>query len=195
MNYSRQFKGKVEAALVCDVPGSLVSTAKDKILVHMAGIAGDRHYGFTFPSNGRYQMYPRRTEIRNSRQFSIISAEEMSEVAAQLNIAHIQPEWLGANILTSGIPAITFLPPSTRLTFPGGVALVVLGENEPCVNVGRVFKEELPDLIKHEADFVKAAVHKRGIVAWIEHPGTISPGDEITVEIPELVDYTQFLAR
>ncbi len=192
MNY-REIHGKVETALVCDVPGSLVSSAKDNILVHMAGIVGDRHYGFTFPSNGRYQMYPRRSEIRNSRQFSIISVEDMRAVAEQLGIPHIQPEWLGANILTSGIPALTFLPPATRLTFPGGAVLIVQGENEPCVNVGRVFKEMLPSQIHHESDFVKAAVHRRGIVAWVEHPGIITSGDLFTAEVPELVDYSQYL--
>jgi MOSC domain-containing protein YiiM len=118
----------------------------------MAGIAGDRHYGFTFPSNARYPMYPRRTEIRNSRQFSIISQEEMKEVAARLNIAEIPPEWLGANLLTSGIPSLTLLPPSSRLTFPGGAVLIVQGENNPCTHVGRVFMEKLPDQIKLESD-------------------------------------------
>lgn len=193
MNYPHKLTGKVLSALVCDVPGSLVSTAKDKILVHMAGIAGDRHYGFTFPSNGRYPMYPRRTEIRNSRQFSIISSEEMAEVAARLGIDAIQPEWLGANLLVSGIPALTLLPPASRMTFPGGVVLVTQGENEPCVNVGRVFKEVLPAKIHHESDFVKAAVRKRGIVAWIEHPGTISPGDEVLVEVAGVENYAQYL--
>jgi len=193
MNYSHQLTGKVQSALVCDVPGSLVSSAKEKILVHMAGIAGDRHYGFTFPSNGRYQMYPRHTEIRNSRQFSIISVEEMAEVAARLGIGQIRPEWLGANLLVSGIPALTLLPPASRMTFPGGVVLVTQGENEPCVNVGRVFKEVLPEQVKHEADFVKAAVRKRGIVAWIEHPGTISPGDDILVEVAGETNYAQYL--
>lgn len=193
MNYPLHLKGKVEAALVCDVPGSLVSSAKDKMLVHLAGIVGDRHYGYTFPSNGRYPMYPRRTEIRNSRQVSLISVEEMAIVADRLGLAEIKPEWLGANVFTSGIPALTQLPPSSRMSFPGGVMLVVQGENDPCVDVGKVLKARFPEQIAQEADFVKAAVHLRGIVAWIEHPGFICPSDEIRIDVPQQFDYSRLV--
>ena len=32
--------------------------------------------------------------------------------------------------------------------------------------------------------FVKAAMHKRGVVAWVEAEGLIRTGDQITVWIP-----------
>lgn len=193
MNYPLKIQGKVEAVLVCDVPGSIASSRKDVIRVHLAGIAGDRHYGFTFPSNGRYPQYPRQTEIRNTRQVSIISQEEMLRVATDLNIPMIKPEWLGANLLMSGIPALTFLPPATRLIFPDGAVLIVQGENDPCLHPGRILQEEYPHFPNLAAAFVKAAVHRRGVVAWVEHPGTISTGDTVTAEIPEQVLYSQFL--
>ncbi len=193
MNYPITIQGKVEAALVCDVPGSLVSTRKEKMPVHLAGIPGDRHYGYTFPSNGRYTMYPRQTEIRNSRQVSIISVEEVAATAAELGLPGLEPEWYGANLLLSGLPGLTRIPPSTRLTFPHGAVLIVTGENAPCVNVGQVIQNQFPDRPNLTSGFVKAAFHRRGVVAWIEHPGYICPGDEVTALIPELVDYTQFL--
>jgi hypothetical protein len=195
MNYSLKIEGEVEAALVCDVPGSLVSSRKDKILVHLAGIAGDRHYGYTFPSNGRFPMYPRRTEIANSRQVSIISTEEMQAVSELLGLTEILPEWMGANLIFSGIPALTYLPPSTRLTFQQGAVIIVHGENDPCINVGRIVQAQFPDRQGLDAALVKAAIHRRGVVGWIEHPGMISPGDRVTAEIPDQVLYSQFVNK
>ena len=193
MNYSTKVQGVVEAALVCDVPDLLVSSRKDKIIVQLAGITGDRHFGYTFPSNGRYPMYPRRTEINNSRQVSIISVEEVQTTASDLGLAELLPEWYGANLILKDIPALTFLPPGTRLTFEQGPVLIVQGENDPCINVGRILQEQHPDRPRLDTDFVKAAVHKRGVVAWVEHPGFISPGDKVSADIPEFKDYTQFL--
>ncbi len=46
------------------------------------GLVGDRHYGFTMSSNSRQPEYPRGTEIRNKRQITILSKEELSEIAS-----------------------------------------------------------------------------------------------------------------
>ena len=135
MNFPTRVQGIVEAALVCDDPDLLVSSRKAKIIVQLAGITGDRHFGYTFPSNGRYPMYPRRTEINNSRQVSIISVEEVQATASELGLSELQPEWYGANLILKDIPAFTFLPPGTRLTFENGPVLIVQGENDPCINV------------------------------------------------------------
>jgi hypothetical protein len=193
VNYPTKIQGIVEAALVCDDPISLVSSRKDKVIVQLAGINGDRHFGYTFPSNGRYPMYPRGTEINNSRQVSIISVEEVGVTASELGLSELLPEWYGANLYLKGIPALTFLPPGTRLTFENGPVLIVQGENEPCINVGRILQEQHPDRARLDTDFVKAAVRKRGVVAWIEHPGFIGPGDKVSADIPNYIDYTQNL--
>ena len=193
MNYPTRIQGVVEAALVCDDPATLVSSRKENIVVQLAGISGDRHFGYTFPSNGRYPMYPRRTEINNSRQVSIISVEEVLATAGGLGLSELLPEWYGANLILKDIPALTFLPPGTRLSFENGPVLIVQGENDPCINVGRIIQEQHPDRLKLDTDFVKAAVHKRGVVAWIEHPGLIGPGDKVSADIPEYIDYAQYL--
>ena len=189
MTIKMTLNGRVIAALLAQDPKSLVSTRQAHVQVDLQGFNGDKHYGMTHRSDGRTPHYPRGTEIRNDRQISIISSEEITQVAVSLNLAEILPEWLGANLLLEGIPHLTQLPPATRLFFAQGAVLVVQQENMPCVHPGKIIeektgREELAPL------FVKAAMHQRGVVACVEKTGSISPGDEVRVEIPEQVIYS-----
>ena len=45
--------------------------------------------------------------IRNDRQISIVSAEELALIAKELHVPEVKPEWLGANLLISGIPNLS----------------------------------------------------------------------------------------
>ena len=125
--------------------------------------------------------YKRNTVIRNVRQITLISAEEMAEVAAAMELPQMNATWLGANILTSGIPDLTLLPPSSRLQFPSGATLVIDMENMPCRQVADVIAKSFP---KKSSQFVRAATHKRGLTAWVEREGEIHLDDEIKVFIP-----------
>ena len=163
--------------------GSLVSTSQQQVNVTFAGFEGDRHAGTTHKSGGRTPQYPRGTEIRNSRQVSIVSVEELAQIAANMELPEIRPEWLGANLLIRGVPNLTLLPPGTRLYFPGGAVLVVESENMPCTHPGKVIQ----DLYRQEGIqdlFPKAAIHLRGLVACIEKPGSIQDGVEVSLETP-----------
>ena len=115
--------------------------------------------------------------------------EELALVAKNLDVPEILAEWLGANLLLQGIPRLTFLPPSTRLYFDGGVTLFVTAENQPCSGPGKVIQEFYvrPGL---EARYAKAVIHKRGIVAMVEKPGFLNEGENVRAEIPEQVIYT-----
>jgi hypothetical protein len=179
--------GLVVGVLVGLDASSLVTTRQREATVTFEGFAGDRHSGITRPSDGRTPQYPRGTEIRNSRQVSLVSTEELAEIAAAMGIPAILPEWLGANLITAGIPRLTQLPPSTRLFFDGGAVLVVEGENPPCPAPGKIIQEQHPDVTALVARFVEAAQGKRGIVAWVEMPGVIREGDEVRAEIAEQV--------
>jgi hypothetical protein len=190
MQYIAHVTGNTLSTLLCDIPGSIVSSHKNFIQAEVAGLVGDRHYGHTFASNARYP-YPRGTEIRNSRQVSIISQEEMAEIAAVIGIPQILPEWLGANLLVSGIPALTLVPPSSRLHFQNGVVLVVHGENDPCSHPGNLIQQKYPDIASLSPAFIKAAIHKRGLVAWVERPGKISTREPFEAEIVQQFDYMQ----
>jgi MOSC domain-containing protein YiiM len=59
--------------------------------------------------------------------------------------------------------------------------IVVDAENHPCRYPADIIARHHPEA---KAGFVKAAMHKRGIVGWVEAEGTLSTGDAITVWIP-----------
>ena len=44
--------------------------------------------------------------MRNERQISILSDEELAEVAATLGIARLEPEWIGGNLLKFRVPML-----------------------------------------------------------------------------------------
>jgi hypothetical protein len=183
-----KLNGNVEAVLVGRDPDSLVSTRGDQIEATFAGISSDKHAGLTIPSGGRTPFYPRGTEIRNYRQVSIISVEEMASVAAALDLPEVKPEWLGANLLLSGIPHLTQLPPFTRLFFEGGVVMVVQRDNEPCIWPAKILARET-GRAEMEKLFVPAAADKRGLTACVEHPGMIGAGESLRAETPLQVIY------
>jgi hypothetical protein len=186
---TRTLTGYVEAALIAPDANSILSIRQPEVHVTFEGFAGDRHAGLIVLSGSRTSHYPRGTEIRNSRQVSILSREDLAGIMAVLGIPHLAPEWLGANLLLSGIPSLTLLPPATRLFFAQNAVLVVAGENFPCTTTGQAIQDQYPDVAGITAGFTQAALHKRGIVAWVERPGLIAPGDSVRVDIPEQVIY------
>jgi len=174
--------GRVEAVLVGHQPDSLVSTRTDSFQVVYGGIHGDRHFGQTHLSGGKTKFYPRGTVIYNDRQVSLVSAEELKEIAETLKIPEILPEWLGANLLLSGIPDMTRLAPGTRLFFSSGAVLYVTRFNNPCSAAGDVIQAQYPERNGLSPAFVRHAMHRRGLVAMVDIPGLISAGDIVGVE-------------
>ena len=175
--------GRVEAALINrDRSEGLVSARVDKVAVSFSGFEGDSHAGLTREACVRTKhQYREGTQIRNTRQVSILSQEELAEVAGALALEVIEPEWVGANLLISGIPTLTLLPPSSRLIFSGGASLVVDMENAPCAYPAEIIEQHHPGKGK---GFPRAARQKRGLIAWVEREGTISPGDDVVLHIP-----------
>jgi len=166
-----------------DADGSIASAqTSGGVDVSYDGFPGERHTGLTRESCVRVkEIYAEGTEIRNVRQISIISEEDMALVAEGMGLDRIEPEWLGANLLLAGIPNFTLLPPSTRLLFSGGACLVVDMENEPC---GYPAQEIQKVHGSKGRLFVKNARHRRGVTAWVEKEGPIAEGDTIKVFIP-----------
>jgi hypothetical protein len=77
-------------------------------------------------------LYPKNTEIRNTRQLSILSAEENAEIAESLGLPELDPRWLGASIVIAGFPDYKHIPPGSRLKTKAGTTLTVDLENKPC---------------------------------------------------------------
>jgi hypothetical protein len=156
--------------------------ACDAIVLDWGGAVGDRHHGVTMLSNIRQSMaYERGTEIRNHRQLSIVDAAELAVIAAALGIDALAPGVIADNICTEGIPELTSLPRMTRMVFGSGAVLMLGGENNPCTIAGAMVGDHYGT--PAEA-FPKAAIHRRGVTGWVEHPGVIRPGDEITLLVP-----------
>ncbi|MEZ2330384.1 MOSC domain-containing protein [Mesorhizobium sp. RCC_202] len=151
------------------------------------GIDGDFHAGATRRSGGREPWYPRGTEMRNERQLSIVAADELAVVAAQMGLDEIKPEWIGANMLIEGVPHLSMLPAGSLLFFKGGATIKIDAQNKPCRIAGRSIAENA-GMADHEAGalaFPKGAKRLRGLVAWVEKPGSIAVGEEISVRVPE----------
>lgn len=162
--------------------GTIVSVDTGRADVGFEGFPGETHSGLTRAACVRVQdIYEQGTPIRNVRQISIVSAEEMKAVAAGMEIDAIEPEWMGANLELEGIPDFTLLPPSTRLLFDGGASLVVDMENLPCAYPAKEIEKIHPGKGKL---FVKNARRRRGITAWVEKEGAIAAGDRVRVFLP-----------
>lgn len=181
--------GLVLRVLIAPDRDSIVSQARPDVEVTFEGFVGDRHAGLTYRSGGRTPHFPRGTELRNSRQVSLVSAAELAEVAAALDVPEVGPEPLGANLLIDGIPSLTLLPPGTRFYFPAETVLVVENANGPCTTAGEQVQARYPGRDDIATAFPKAAINRRGLVAWVERPGRIRVGDSVRVEVPEPVQY------
>lgn len=147
-----------------------------------AGYEGEVHAGLTRPSCSRVMsLYPRNTEIANTRQVSIVSAEEMALVAAELGLAEMDYRWVGASVVLEGIPDLTNVPPSSRLQAEGGCTLVVDMANHPCTQVSKTIETARPG---HGKAFKAAANGRRGVTAWVEREGTLSLGERVRLHVP-----------
>ena len=70
----------------------LRSTSAQSLSLGFSGPAGETHGGLTRPSCSRVLLqYERGTEIRNVRQLSIVSEEDLSAIADEMGIAHLDP--------------------------------------------------------------------------------------------------------
>jgi hypothetical protein len=187
MDITPAFKlaGRVEGLFATLTPASFETAAVEELVLGFDGIAGDRHGGHTRRSGGREPWYPNGTEMRNERQLSILSPEELAMTAQAMAIPELKPEWIGGNILLSGIPALTMLPPRSCLFFAGGVTIRVDGLNVPCRYSGRSIAKHYPDRDNLDLAFVKAARRLRGLVAWVEKPGVIRRGEAVEIRVPE----------
>lgn len=187
---STELKGIVMAVLIAPQAGSFLTNRQPSVEVTQEGLIGDqRHFGITFPSNSRQQRYPRGTIIRNFRQASILSNEELRLTAAEIGVEGLAPEWYGANLLVEGIPNLTLLPPSSRLLFSQGCTLVVDSENLPCGYVAQAVRDHLPAPSLTDTAFIRASLHRRGVVAWVERAGIIAVGDGVSVLLPDQPPY------
>ena len=158
-----------------------VPVAVDPLVLDWGGPVGDRHHGLTMRSDVRQKPhYERGTEIRNHRQVSIVERSELDEVARALGVTGLAPGLIADNIYLSGAADLTTLPPMTRLVFSGGAVLMLGGENDPCTIAGAMVEAVHGTPATR---FPKAAIHKRGVTGWVEHPGEVRVGESVEIRV------------
>lgn len=179
-----EFTGRIVwLGRVPDRGRQLESEPVDRLVATFAGPEGEDHGGLTRPSCSRVLgQYPRGTEIRNTRQFSVVSAEDLAAIAERMGIDRLDPALVGASMVIEGIPDFSRLPPSSRLQAEGGATLVVDLENRPCVLPAK------PIDARHAgfgAAFKPAAQGRRGVTAWVEREGVFVLGETVRLHVPD----------
>ncbi|MEM8776056.1 MAG: MOSC domain-containing protein [Pseudomonadota bacterium] len=169
--------------VVEDQENDIRSTERKTVDVGWDGVPGEFHGGRTREACSRVKsQHPVGTEIANVRQFSIVSEEEMQIIAVEIGVDVLQPEWLGASLVVSGIDDFTHLPPSSRLQNEAGTTFVVDMVNRPCNWPGKEIEKEHPGAGRK---FVRAGKGRRGVTAWVERPGPLSVGDTLRLHVPD----------
>ena len=162
---------------------TLRATPFETVEATLDGFPGESHGGPTRPACVRVKtQYKLGTEIRNVRQLSILSAEELTQIAAKMGMDQINPAWLGASMVIEGIPDFSHVPPSSRLMAPSGAGITIDMENRPCIYPGREIEKEAEGFGKR---FKPAATGRRGVTAWMEYGGRLSIGDTLTLHVPD----------
>lgn len=162
---------------------SLRAIPAQAVDVTLDGFPGEDHGGATRASCVRVRsQYTPGTEIRNTRQLSILSAEELAQTAAAMGLERIDPAWVGASIIIEGIPDFTHVPPASRLMSDSGVGIAIDIENRPCIYPGKEIEAEAEGFGKL---YKPAAKGRRGVTAWVEHGGHLAVGDVLTLHVPD----------
>ena len=175
------------AGVFAALGSDFVTQPVEALELSFEGIAGDFHAGFTRRSGGREPWYERGTQMRNERQLSIVAADELAVVAGRMEIAGIEPEWIGANLVIAGVPRLSMLPPGTLMFFENGVTVKVDAQNGPCRLAGESVARHagMADITEGALLFPKVAKRLRGLVAWVEKPGRITAGEAVSLRVPE----------
>lgn len=169
--------------VVADRKAALVAQPVQAMRLRFAGPEGEAHGGLTRPACSRVKaLYPRGTAIRNTRQLSVLSAEDLAAIAADIGLADLDPALVGASMVVCGLPDFTHLPPASRLLADSGASLVVDMENRPCTLPARPIEERHPGF---GARFKRAAAGRRGITAWVEAEGLVQPDDRLRLFVPD----------
>ncbi|TXH43352.1 MAG: hypothetical protein E6Q90_07305 [Actinobacteria bacterium] len=156
---------------------------RNRLDLTFEGAPEDRHAGLTMLSDTRTKtVYPRGTTIRNHRQLSLVSAEELALIAANLGLDVLAPGVIADNICLTGAADLTSLPRMTRLEFSSGAVLMTGGVNTPCTIAGGMVERAYGG--PPRAKFPKAAWNLRGITAWVDRPGAIAVGDGVVMHRP-----------
>lgn len=148
------------------------------------GFRSSKYRGFTRTADRRSPWLPLGAEVRNTRQLSLLSIEDLEHLSQALSVPLIKPEWLNANVLVAGLPNFSLVPRGSRFIFPDGLTLIVEDRAAPCRNSGNAVKAHYPERETLEFEFVRAATSLRGVLCSVERSGRAMVGDRCEVLVP-----------
>src|SRR6056297_3332973 len=77
---------------------TLRASPLQEVMATYAGVDREEHAGVTRPSCSRVvAQYSKGTDIRNVRQFSVLSSEELDAIAQAMGVERVEPAWVGAS--------------------------------------------------------------------------------------------------
>jgi len=163
---------------------ALPSDPLEVMELSFAGYSREDHAGLTRASCSRVvSQYPKGTQIRNTRQLSIVSREDLQDIAANMGLEAVSPHLLGASMMIEGIADFTHVPPSSRLVAAdNGPGLIIDMENRPCIYPGQDIEQAHPGTGNA---FKAAAKGRRGVTASVEREGSLRIGDMLQLHIPD----------
>ncbi len=165
--------------------GDTTSRQRADLPLHFDGPQGEAHGGRTRKACSRTSaQHPEGTEIANTRQLTVVAAEDLAVIARRMGLETLNPSWLGATLVLDGIVDFSHVPPSSRLQGPDGATLVVDMEIRPCHRPGAVIAAATNGRVEGHA-FRGAAHGRRGVTAWVERPGTLRLGDWLRLHVPD----------
>ena len=141
------------------------------------GVEGDVHGGPTVQHLSRKKVYP---DLPNLRQVHLLHEELFAELAAAG--FSVLPGQMGENITTSGIDLLA-LPKGATLRVGPDAILEVTGLRNPCRQIDGLQKGLMAATLDKQTD--GTLVRKTGIMGIVLKGGSVRPGDEIRVELPE----------
>ena len=169
-------------------PGTVVAVSRDDkhrfskpvvpsiTLLAGYGIEGDSHAGATTQHRYLIRTDPTRA---NLTQVHLVRTELFDELAAEgFTVSAGQ---LGENITTAGLDLLA-LPVGTRLHLGADAIVEVTGMRDPCSMIDK-FQKGLKKALKHP-DASGRVLRKAGIMGIVITTGTVSPGDDLRVELP-----------
>lgn len=177
-------------AAIDEAEPDFVTAPFDRLDLTIDGVTGDRHAGPLRASGAREPWLPRGTMLRNDRQLSALSVEDLGAIATALDIHEADPRLIGANLVIEGLPDFSRIPAGSFLAiggswegkgrFDGTAILQVSAYNHPCRGPGRKLAAAhgRPDL---ECAFPKAARSLRGLVLGVSLPGCVRVGDAVVL--------------
>lgn len=152
-----------QVVAVCFSPqGGVPKYPRLEIQIGPHGVVGDYHAG-------PYNRHKKKGDPEpNRRQLTVVAQEVLDEMNLLLDI-QLKPGDLGENVLVWGLGDLSDLQPGDRLRL-GPVLAEITAQNQPCSTVA-VYH---PMLVKH-------LYGRRGVTAIVLQPGTVRPGDPVTL--------------